>query len=48
MWNIAEAKQVSTRKLKAFAAYCVTFTPDGKHLVTGHHDNNCYVNPVTP
>jgi WD40 repeat protein len=46
VWNIDEGKAISTRKLKKFGAYCITFTPDGKFLVTGHDDHNCYITPV--
>ena len=35
IWDLAAGKATWSRKIK-FGAYCVTFTPDGKELVTGH------------
>jgi hypothetical protein len=29
-------------------AYCVTFTPDGKALVSGHDNGRIYVIPLGP
>jgi WD40 repeat protein len=46
VWDLAEGKPTWTRKLKAFGAYCVAFTPDGKALVTGHDNSVCYVTPI--
>jgi WD40 repeat protein len=45
VWNLAEGKPASTRKLK-FGAYCVAFTPDGKAVVTGHDNHIVYVTPL--
>ena len=48
VWNLADGKPTFSKKLKAFGAYCVAFTPDGKALVTGHdllpgrNNANCY------
>ena len=41
-----EGKPIMSKKLKAFGAYCIAFTPDGKSLVTGHDNHNCYVTPI--
>jgi WD40 repeat protein len=35
VWNLADGKPTFTHKLK-YVTYCLTFTPDGKALVTGH------------
>ena len=35
-----------SQKLKAFGAYCVVFSPDGKSLVTGHDNKNIYITPI--
>jgi WD40 repeat protein len=45
VWNLAEGKPASTRKIK-FGAYCIAFTPDGKALVTGHDNHSCYITPI--
>jgi WD40 repeat protein len=47
VWNLAEGKATFAKNLKP-CAYCVTFTPDGKALVTGHDNSICYVTPVGP
>ena len=47
VWKLGDDKAVMTKKL-AFGAYCVTFTPDGKALVTGHENGNCYVTAIEP
>jgi WD40 repeat protein len=35
VWNQSDGKPAFTHKLK-YVTYCLTFTPDGKALVTGH------------
>jgi WD40 repeat protein len=45
VWNLAEGKPALSRKLK-FGAYCVTFTPDGTALITGHDNHICYITPL--
>ena len=35
-----------SQKLKAFGAYCVVFSPDGKSLVTGHDNRSIYITPI--
>src|SRR5262249_43153074 len=44
-WNLADGKPAFTKKLKS-VAYCVTFTPDGKGLVSGHDNQVVYVTPL--
>ena len=44
LWNLTTGKALVSRKLKAFGAYCIAFTPDGKSVVTGHDNHNCYIN----
>jgi WD40 repeat protein len=46
LWNLAEGKATFSKKLKAFGAYCVVFTPDGKALVTGHDNHSILVTPL--
>ncbi len=36
IWDLAQGKPKSSRKLKTFGAYCLAFTSDGKTIVTGH------------
>jgi WD40 repeat protein len=48
VWDLAADKPKWTKKIK-FGAYCVSFTPDGKALVTGHEpakDNRTII--ITP
>jgi WD40 repeat protein len=45
VWNLAEAKPAWNHKLP-YVTYCLTFTPDGKAIVTGH--DRPYVCLVTP
>jgi len=45
-WTVADGKQVLARKLPHFGAYCITFTPDGKSVVTGHANFSCYITPI--
>ena len=45
VWNLADAKPASTHKLP-HVTYCLTFTPDGKALITGH--DRPYVCLITP
>ena len=45
LWDLVGGKKSASRKLKAFGAYCIAFTPDGKSVVTGHDDHRCYVHP---
>jgi WD40 repeat protein len=47
LWDLAAGKQRVSHKLKAFGAYCIAFTPDGKSVVTGHDNHHCYVSPVS-
>ena len=35
-----------SQKLKAFGAYCVVFSPDGKSLVTGHDNKSILITPI--
>ena len=46
-WNLADGKPKFSKKLKA-VAYCITFTPDGKALVSGHDNQMVYITPITP
>ncbi|MFO0878046.1 MAG: WD40 repeat domain-containing protein [Gemmataceae bacterium] len=46
VWDIDAGKPTFSQKLKAFGAYCVTFTPDGKALITGHDNHNIYITPL--
>jgi WD40 repeat protein len=46
LWNLTDGKPLQTHKLK-FGAYCVTFTPDGKSIITGHDNHICYITPFT-
>ncbi len=45
LWNLADGKPATTRKLPKPLAMCVAFTPDGKALVTGHK-NMVYITPL--
>jgi WD40 repeat protein len=46
LWDLEQGKIQSMRKLKP-VAYCITFAPDGKAVVTGHEDGTCYITPVS-
>jgi WD40 repeat protein len=46
-WKLDDGKPAFSKKLKS-VAYCVTFTPDGKALVSGHDNAMIYVTPLTP
>jgi WD40 repeat protein len=47
VWDLAAGKPTWTHKIKdKNIAWCITFTPDGKAVVTGHLHNNCYVTPL--
>jgi DNA-binding beta-propeller fold protein YncE len=53
VWDLEAGKATFSQKLtampgreKAFGAYCVAFTPDGKALVTGHDNKSIYVTPI--
>jgi predicted RNA methylase len=46
VWDLGAGKPSFARKLKAFGAYCVAFTPDGKALVTGHDNHSCYISVI--
>jgi WD40 repeat protein len=45
LWNLADGKPATTRKLPKPLAMCIAFTPDGKALVTGHK-NVIYITPL--
>jgi WD40 repeat protein len=44
-WNLADGKEAFKKKLKS-VAYCVTFSPDGKTLVSGHDNQMIYLTPI--
>ena len=46
VWDIAAKKQVFQKKLAQFGAYCVTWSPDGQKLVTGHDRQEILVTPA--
>jgi len=46
VWNLQTGTPSFAHHLKKMVTYCVTFTPDGKALVTGHEKDNAAV--VTP
>jgi WD40 repeat protein len=46
VWDLEGGKATFARKLKTFGAYCVTFTPDGKALVTGHDQRVVLITPI--
>jgi WD40 repeat protein len=45
VWNLTEGKATFTKKIK-FGPYCISFSPDGKALVTGHDNHSCYITPI--
>jgi WD40 repeat protein len=45
LWNLADGKPATRRKLPKPLAMCIAFTPDGKALVTGHK-NVIYITPL--
>jgi WD40 repeat protein len=48
VWDLLTGKPSFAHHLKKMVTYCVTFTPDGKALVTGHEkDNAAVVTPLT-
>ena len=48
VFEVGSGKEVFNTHLKKMVTYCVTFTPDGKALVTGHEkDNAARVTPLT-
>jgi WD40 repeat protein len=46
VWKLDADKPIFSQKLKAFGAYCVVFTPDGKSLVTGHDNRSIIITPI--
>ena len=46
VWDLTTGKTTFSTKLKTFGAYCVTFTPDGKTLVTGHDNKSIHLTPI--
>ena len=46
VWDLNTGKTTYSQKLKTFGAYCVTFTPDGKAVVTGHDNKSIHVTPI--
>ena len=46
LWDLNTGKSTFSRYLPKWITYCVTFTPDGKALVTGHEKDNAAL--VTP
>jgi WD40 repeat protein len=46
VWDLTTGKTTFSQKLKTFGAYCVTFTPDGKALVTGHDNKSIHLTPI--
>jgi WD40 repeat protein len=46
VWDVPSGKATFSQKLKAFGAYCVVFTPDGKALVTGHDNRTILITPL--
>ncbi len=46
VWDLNTGKTTFSQKLKTFGAYCVTFTPDGKAVVTGHDNKSILVTPL--
>ena len=46
LWNLAGGKKAASRKLNAFGAYCIAFTPDGKSVITGHDNHHCYISTL--
>ena len=47
IWSMADGKLKDSHKLP-YGAYCVAFTPDGKHVITGHDNHMCYVTSIKP
>jgi WD40 repeat protein len=45
VWNTSVGKARLAQKLKS-PAYCITFTPDGKSVVTGHANMTAIVTPL--
>jgi WD40 repeat protein len=46
VWPIDGGQPTFAQKLKAFGAYCVVFTPDGKAVLTGHDNHSIFLTPV--
>lgn len=48
VYDLASGKEQFKDRLKGWVTYCVTFTPDGRALVTGHEKNGVIrVTPLT-
>jgi len=46
IWEADSGKSLFNKKLKSFGAYCVSFTPDEKKLLTGHDSSLILVTPA--
>src|SRR6266481_5755948 len=46
LWDVAERKERATLGSDLGASYSLAFTPDGKSLVVGHHQNDAKAGPT--
>ena len=46
VWDLTTGKTTFSQKLKTYGAYCVTFTPDGKAILTGHDNKSIHLTPL--
>jgi hypothetical protein len=44
-WKLTAEKPIFSQQIKA-PGYCIAFTKDGKHLISGHDNGTIVVTPI--
>ncbi len=45
IWNLADGSTVASDK-KAFGAYAIALSPDGKQILSGHENGKIFARPM--